>query len=66
MRLVVNGEKREFSGDPTITGLLVELGLAEKKVAVELNRSVIEKTEWESTDLSNDDDLEIVHFVGGG
>jgi len=62
----VNGEKREFSGDPTITGLLVELGLAEKKVAVELNRSVIEKTEWESTDLSNDDDLEIVHFVGGG
>lgn len=62
----MNGEKREFSGDPTITGLLVELGLAEKKVAVELNRSVIEKTEWESTDLSNDDDLEIVHFVGGG
>ncbi len=66
MKLVVNGEKQEFSGQPTIAGLLDELGLSGKKLAVELNRTVVQKTEWESTDLHDDDSLEIVHFVGGG
>ena len=49
-----------------IAGLLGELGLAEKKLAVELNQSVVDKTDWPSTELHEDDRLEIVHFVGGG
>ena len=43
-----------------------ELGLGDRKVAVELNQAVIEKTEWDSTELARDDRVEIVHFVGGG
>lgn len=66
MNVVVNGEIQVFTADLTVAGLLAELGLSEKKVAVELNQSVLEKTEWARTTLHDDDRLEIVHFVGGG
>ena len=66
MNVIVNGENHGLSADLTIAGLLGELGLAEKKVAVELNQSVVEKTVWSTTELHDNDRLEIVHFVGGG
>ncbi len=66
MNVIVNGESHGLAADLTIAGLLGELGLAEKKVAVELNQTVVEKTDWSSTELHEDDRLEIVHFVGGG
>ncbi len=66
MNVIVNGENHGLAADLTIAGLIGELGLVEKKVAVELNQSVVEKTDWASTELHEDDRLEIVHFVGGG
>ena len=66
MNVIVNGENHGLAPDLTITGLLGELGLADKKGAVELNQSVVDKTAWSSTQLHEDDRLEIVHFVGGG
>ena len=66
MNVIVNGENHGLAAAQTIAGLLGELGLAEKKVAVELNHSVVERTDWPSTELQEDDRLEIVHFVGGG
>ena len=62
----MNGEIQVLAADLTVAGLLAELGLSEKKVAIELNQSVLEKTEWAGTALHEDDRLEIVHFVGGG
>ena len=35
-------------------------------VAVALNGSVVARTEWEGTTLSNDDTIEIIHAVQGG
>jgi thiamine biosynthesis protein ThiS len=66
VNVVVNGEKQVLVADLTVAGLLAELGLTEKKVAIELNQSVLEKSEWAATRLNEDDRLEIVHFVGGG
>ena len=66
MKLIVNGEDREFSSTLTVASLLVQLGMKPDRVAVELNRELVSRERWDKTHLSDDDKLEIVHFVGGG
>ena len=66
MRVYINGESKEVSGTPTLAELINQLDLPAARIAVELNREVVRRSEWESTALHDDDRLEIVHFVGGG
>lgn len=65
MRLTVNGEPQEIPDETSIAGLLKQLGLT-GPVAVELNAQVIPRAEHESSQLKDEDVVEIVHFVGGG
>jgi thiamine biosynthesis protein ThiS len=51
---------------PTITTLLTELELLHHKLAVEWNGEIIPRSCFDTTQLSEGDRLEIVHFVGGG
>ena len=66
MRLTVNGEPRDVPDQLTVRGLIEHLGLTEGPVAVERNRLVVPRAEHESTPLTSNDVIEIVHFVGGG
>lgn len=66
MNLIINGEDRQFDSVLTISSLLVRLGMKPDRVAVELNRELVPRERWGTTQLSDDDRLEIVHFVGGG
>jgi sulfur carrier protein len=66
MILTVNGERREVPDGLTVRGLLDHLALTEGPVAVERNRAVVPRAAHESTRLADGDQLEIVHFVGGG
>lgn len=66
MQVYVNGEYKEFSNGLSLLDLLNILNLPIQRIAVELNRSVVRRVEWESTPLKDDDRVEIVHFVGGG
>ena len=66
MKLRLNGEVREFAGATTLAALVGELGMKSDRVAVELNRAIVPRAEWEATALREGDELEIVHFVGGG
>ncbi|MCR8635873.1 MULTISPECIES: sulfur carrier protein ThiS [Paenibacillus] len=66
MQLVINGENREVTEVSTITDLLVLFKLEQKILVVELNREIIERTQYDSMALKEGDRLEIVHFVGGG
>lgn len=66
MRLVINGEEREFAAGLTLTALLDQLGLKTDRVAIELNRDIVPRDRWADTILNDADKLEIVHFVGGG
>lgn len=50
----------------TILGLLRTLKLEPERVAVELDREIVKKANWEVTTLREGAKLEIVHFVGGG
>ena len=66
IRIVVNGESRQVPSGSTIAGLLRALEVNPERVAVELNRQIIRRPDWPSTELTEAAELEIVHFVGGG
>ena len=66
MRVFINGESKEISGTPSLAELIDQLDLPAARIAIELNRDVVRRSEWNSTILKDNDRIEIVHFVGGG
>jgi sulfur carrier protein len=64
--ITVNGKAQALTGQPTITEVLQELGLAQKRVAVELNRDIIPRTLHGEIRLKAGDRIEIVQAIGGG
>lgn len=65
MRIQVNGELREVAA-ATILGLVEELGLDVRKVAVERNLEIVPKSLHAATPIAEGDRIEVVQFVGGG
>jgi thiamine biosynthesis protein ThiS len=66
MVLEINGEAREIPPVSTVRELLVFLGIAEARIAVEVNRKIVRRRDWESSPICDRDRVEIVQFVGGG
>ena len=66
IRVYINGEPRHLDTPQTLTALLAALSIPAERVAIELNKSIIRKREWEATLISDGAQLEIVEFVGGG
>ncbi len=66
MNIHLNGESREFSDGLTIESLIATLALEPTRVAIELNQAVVRRSQWPTTVLHDGDQVEIVHFVGGG
>lgn len=66
MRVFVNGEQKDFSTAISLAELITRLDLPAARIAIELNREVVRRSEWGSTMLKDEDRIEIVHFVGGG
>ena len=65
MKLTINGQQQD-SAPSTLAQLIEHLGMKQDRVAVELNRSIVPRDQWAATNLAEGDQLEIVHFVGGG
>ncbi|HLV17081.1 MAG TPA: sulfur carrier protein ThiS [Pseudomonas sp.] len=66
MRIHLNGEVRDVREGQSIADLLAELGLTERRVAVELNLDIVPRSQHATTRLQAGDRLEIVHAIGGG
>lgn len=66
MKVFVNGALREVDQITSLAELITELDLPIARIAVELNRDVVRRSDWGSTMLKDEDRIEIVHFVGGG
>jgi len=66
MKLSINGKEREFDSGLSLAALVDQLGMKHDRVAVELNREIVQRDKWSQTTLVDGDQLEIVHFVGGG
>ncbi len=66
MKLTINGDERSFDGIADLAGLVSELGLDPRKVAVERNLEIVPRSTYASVRIADGDRLEIVQFVGGG
>ncbi|HQY29072.1 MAG TPA: sulfur carrier protein ThiS [Burkholderiaceae bacterium] len=64
--IVVNGESRPLPSPGTVAGLLAELGLAGRRIAVERNGEIVPRSRHDSEPLEPGDRVEIVVAVGGG
>jgi len=66
MTITLNGEPFELEGPRTVSALLAELAIDARRVAVEHNLTVLKRAAFETADLKEGDQVEIVNFVGGG
>lgn len=66
MNLRINGENKSFESVATLSDLVAELKLGEKRLAIEVNEQIIPKSLYDETKLTPDDTIEIVQAIGGG
>ncbi|ACM19946.1 thiamin biosynthesis sulfur carrier protein [Geotalea daltonii FRC-32] len=65
MEITVNGEKTAIDA-MSVLSFLQKIEIDPKRVAVELNLDILPKADYGTTMLKDGDQMEIVHFVGGG
>lgn len=66
MRIFLNGEEKAVSDSLTVSQLLQELGLGERRVAVEINEEIVPRSRHAAQRLNVGDRIEVVFAVGGG
>lgn len=66
MLVEINGESRDVTASITLAELIKHLALTPERLAIELNKRVVRRADWQQTTISEGDRVEIVHFVGGG
>lgn len=66
MRITCNGEIREVAEGSTVEGVLSQMGVDPRRVAVELNQQVVPRSQQRDRPLHEGDQLEVVTLVGGG
>jgi thiamine biosynthesis protein ThiS len=66
MQIKVNGEPHILTAPASVAGLVDQLKLNLKQVAVEKNREIVPKSIYNEVMLSDGDEIEIVRFIGGG
>ncbi len=66
VKILLNGALREVATDLSVGELLDAEGYAQRKVAVEVNREIVPRSQHAQRILSEGDRVEIVHAIGGG
>ena len=66
MKITVNGSPQEVPEGLTLPAMFRLIGVDPTRVAVELNRRILRKADWDSTTIQDGDSIEVVTFVGGG
>ena len=66
MDIIINGKTRDIPEKFTVASLINELGLAEKRLAIEINKEIVPRSTFEQHLLQQGDKVEIVGAIGGG
>jgi sulfur carrier protein len=66
IRVQLNGKPRELPEGCSVQQALEYLGIEPRRIAVEVNRRILRRTQWHEVLIQNQDTLEVVQFVGGG
>ena len=66
IKITVNGKQMQVITKYSLNSLITKLKMPLNKIAIELNKKIIDKKKISKIYLQNDDKIEIVHFIGGG
>ncbi len=66
MQISLNGETREIEAGIALSTLIEQAGLAGRRVAIEVNGSIVPRSRHPELLLAEGDRIEIVHALGGG
>lgn len=66
MKCIINGDAFTFDAEQSITQVLHSLELDPERVIVEHNKTLIKQEEYDNQTVREDDQLELLEFVGGG
>ena len=66
VKITLNGDPFDTAGPLTISELLEHLEIDPRRVAVERNLVVLKRALFDTTEVNDGDQIEIVNFVGGG
>lgn len=66
IEVTINGEVQQLPANLSLGQWLADQGLGNRRLAVELNRQVIPRSQFPTLYLQSGDNLEIVHAIGGG
>ncbi len=66
IKIKLNGKIKSFDANSNLYKIINDLNIPIKKVAIELNKEIINKKNIKNIKLIDNDEIEIVHFIGGG
>ena len=66
MRLIINGETKEFEESITLYQIIKDLKIENKVMAAAVNMDIVKKDNWDEFKPKNEDKIELLQFVGGG
>ncbi len=66
MNVYVNGEPKQYADDISVADIVNDLGLANKRIAVELNKDILPFNQYTQTNVKSEDCIEVVQAIGGG
>ena len=66
IKITVNGKQMQIIPKLSIKNLITKLKMPLNKIAIELNKKIIDKKRISKIQLKKGDKIEIVHFIGGG
>ena len=66
IKIFVNGDLKKFPQETNIVFVLESLNISSKHIAIEINESLVFRSDWEETNLKDGDKVEIVKAIGGG
>ena len=66
IKIRINGKIKLIESNQSLLKLIDNLKIPLKKVAIELNQEIINKKRIDKIYLKKNDQIEIVHFIGGG
>ncbi len=66
MEITINSQTRTVDAGTNLSALIDEMGLDDKRIAIEYNRDILAREQFSTITLQAGDTIEIVNFVGGG
>ena len=66
VKITLNGREKTLASAVTVQDLLLDMGMADRRVAVELNREIVPRSRHAEVRLRDNDSVEVVAAIGGG